>query len=520
MTLDELKGILTKVNDEYEKTRVKPDGTYNADAAGKYWDSLPRIPYSELPPELQAVADEITIEAAKKFLHECYLDGDFSKYEADPELYDKAIIEALHAAKYEVSGVNTELRITGNAAIDAVERENRPVSLYANDFMTAWETVTKEKRPRNVAIERGALMTIGGHISSYSIDDLKDALNGFSIFELPGDTTAEKAFLQNGQLNTMLVPVNKLTGVTKLHEAFLMFGVEAVKAAADDSDYTISFYTPTICRELHIDPRQYSTKRGDDATDLSELRFNALIDLVRPFEKYVGRTPDGSYYRVYMFDSYEKDGEIFKIRAPYLFKLKEHATAQQLKHSPYNSLFHSSVVSEPNHAAVELANRILTGLVTRGTRADYRTYKTEPKKARQTVTKTDDKGNKTTTTTVYDTTPDEQPAQQEPTVTWKCKFSTLIADSPQAAAELAAILADNTLKNKSQVYNSKLRHLFETAYRIIEEKSDAPTYYVDLTLPTTVKTVGGKKKRVYDIPTKSTVNRFCVIKHRGKRKTT
>ena len=149
MTLDELKGILTKVNDEYEKTRVKPDGTYNADAAGKYWDSLPRIPYSELPPELQAVADEITIEAAKKFLHECYLDGDFSKYEADPELYDKAIIEALHAAKYEVSGVNTELRITGNAAIDAVERENRPVSLYANDFMTAWETVTKEKRPRD-----------------------------------------------------------------------------------------------------------------------------------------------------------------------------------------------------------------------------------------------------------------------------------------------------------------------------------------------------------------------------------
>lgn len=518
MTLDELKGISTKVNDEYEKTRVKPDGTYNADAAGKYWDSLPRIPYSELPPDLQAEADEITIENAKRFLHECYIDGDFSKYEADPELYDSYIIAALHTARYEV---NADPALLDHLADVDGKQDNHVVNLYATDFMTAWETVTKEKRPRNVAIERGALMTIKGHISSYSLDDLKDALNGFSIFELPGNTTAEKAFLKNGQLNTMLVPVNNLTGVTKLHEAFLMFGVEAVKAAADDSDYTISFYTPTICRELHIDPRQYSTKRGDDATDLSELRFNALIDLVRPFEKYVGRTPDGSYYRVYMFDSYEKDGEIFNMRAPYLFKLKEHATAQQLKHSPYNSLFHSSVVSEPNHAAVELANRILTGLVTRGTRrADYNTYNAEPKKARQTVTKTDDKGNKTTTTTVYDTAPDEPPTNKEKIFTWRCRFSTLIKESPQAAAELAAILADNTLKNKSQVYNSKLRHLFETAYRIIEEKSDAPTYYVDLTLPTTVKTVGGKEKRVYDIPTKSTVNRFCVIKHRGKRKTT
>ena len=42
-----------------------------------------------------------------------------------------------------------------------------------------------------------------------------------------------------------------------------------------------------------------------------------------------------------------------------------------------------------------------------------------------------------------------------------------------AGPDEAAILADNTLKNKSQVYNSKLRHLFETAYRIIAEKSDA-----------------------------------------------
>lgn len=518
MTLDELKGILTKVNDEYEKTRVKPDGTYNADAAGKFWESLPRVPYTELPPDLQAEADEITIENAKRFLHECYIDGDFSKYEADPELYDSYIIAALHTARYEV---NTDPALLDHLADVDVKRDNHVVNLYATDFMAAWETVTKEKRPRDVAVERGVLMTIKGHISSYSLDDLKDALNGFSIFELPGDTTAEKAFLQNGQLNTTLVPVNDLKEVARLHGAFLMFGVEAVKAAPDDSDYTISFYTPSICRELHIDPRQYSTKRGDDAPELSELRFQALLNEVTAWERYVGRTPDGNYYRVCMFESYEKDGEIFNMRAPYLFKLKEHATAQQLKHSPYNDFFHSSVYSEQNYAAVELADRILKGLVKRGTRrADYRTYEAEPKKKKQTTTKTDSQGNKTTTTTIYDITPDEQPATKDNIFTWRCKFSTLIEESPQAAAELAAILADNTLKNKSQVYNSKLRHLFETAYRIIEEKSDAPTYYVDLTLPTTVKTVGGKKKRVYDIPTKSTVNRYCIIKHRGKRKTT
>ena len=553
MTLQEIQAIIDAVNAKYEANKSKADGSYNAEAAGEFWESLPRIAYGELPPELQAVADEITVEGAKAFLLESYVsyhpDGDISRYEADPALFDRTITEALHAARYEVNGTDPTLIVTGNPKVDEAIRQNRPVSLYANDFMAAWDKVTQEKAsPRSAAIEKGALMTIGGRIASYSTDDLKDALNAYSIYRLPSSVDRKQAFDKDGKLNALMLQDKPLEGLTELHTAFLMAVVQAVSLAQfDDGDNTISFYLPAICRDLKIDPRTYSKKRGT-GQNYADMRLAAMLEMITPFDPLVGRTPDGSFYRVLTFEIYDKNSDTMTISTPYLYRLKAIAEqkATDQKHPQLNRLLHSTVVNEPNRAAVELANRILTGIVNRGIRADYRTYKAEPKVTKKTVTRTNKDGQRTTTTTVYDTEsqPDDAPAPTK-TVTYKVKYQTLIDDCPQLKSELDAIIngkgkaereaeerakqenreatADEIKKAREkdkktipQRYNKKLKDVFTAAFRIIAEKSDAPARYLDFTLPTTTRTVKGKKSKAYDVPTKSTLSRSMVITHSGR----
>lgn len=547
MTLKEIQDMIDAVNAEYEASKANADGSYNADAAGKYWENLPRIAYGDLPPELQAVADEITAEGAKAFLLESYIsyhpDGDLSRYEADPALFDRTITEALRAARYEVKGIT--IKAAGNPAVD----EAIKVSLYANDFMAAWNKVTQEKAsPRSAAIEKGALMTIGGRIASYSTDDLKDALNAYSIYRLPSNVDRKQAFDDTGKLNALVLQDKPLEGLTQIHTAFLMAVVQAVSLSqADDGSNTVSFYLPAICRELKIDPRTYSNKRST-GQDYAQQRFNAMIEIITPFDPFVGRTPDGSFYRVLTFKSYDKGSETMNVSTPYLYRLKAIAAQRStdLKHPQLNRLLHGAVVSEPNRAAVELASRILTGIVNRGVRADYKTYKAEPKVSKKTVTRTGSDGQRTTTTTVYDTGDqiDDAPAPSK-IVTYKVKYSTLINDCPQLKRELDEITtgkgkAERDLEAQAaaehrtasaeeirqarekdrkiipQRINKKLKDIFTAAFRIIAEKSDAPARYIDFTLPTTTRTVKGKKCETYDVPTKSTLTRSMIITHRGR----
>ena len=408
--------------------------------------------------------------------------------------------------------------------------------------MAAWDKVTQEKAsPRSAAIEKGALMTIGGRIASYSTDDLKDALNAYSIYRLPSNVDRKQAFDDTGKLNVLMLQDKPLEGLTQIHTAFLMAVVQAVSLTQiDDGDNTISFYLPAICRDLGIDPRTYSSKRRA-GQDYAEMRLAAMLDIITPFDPFVGRTPDGSFYRVLTFVSYDKGSETMTISAPYFYRLKaiteQRATGQ--KHPQLNRLMHSSAVNEPNRAAVELANRILTGIVKRGVRADYRTYNAEPKKVAETVTRTKD-GQRTTTTTVYDTgsQTDDTPAPSK-TVTYKVKYQTLIEDCPQLKSELDEIIngkgkaereaekrnasaeeikkaREKDKKTIPQRVNKKLKDVFTAAFRIIAEKSDAPARYLDFTLPTTTRTVKGKKSKAYDVPTKSTLARYMVITHRGR----
>lgn len=382
------------------------------------------------------------------------------------------------------------------------------------------EQEKQEQTPREKAMERGAVMTLRNHVTAFSAEDLQSALTGASIFMLPGAAKDFKFDETTGQLNTLSLDTGekKLLQLTKMHTALLMFVAQSFFLQSDESENgLLSFYVPTICRELNIDAREFSTKRekGAEKPPLHELQAQKLLSLIEPFDPMVGVTEDGSYYRVLAFHGYDKESRTMTISAPYIKRQLEIARSRDLKHSPLNQLFHSSIASEHNQGAVELANRILAGLLRRGNVADPKTYNRKPKKTKQTVTKTDIHGNRTTTTTTFDTTEEPQPQKQkQKIVTYQVSFKGLIADCPQLRADLEAIKQNESNKKTwRQAYNSKLKQAFEAAFRILLEKSDMLNYYSNLDF----EPKNPKTKKIQP-PTISTLSRKLIITHNGKNK--
>lgn len=410
-------------------------------------------------------------------------------YDKEWEAWNKKIADTNREYKdIVINALKKELSVTPTTELARSET----ITELLNSFLATIDpSRPSTTNPRDVAIEKGALMTIGGHIASYSSDNLADALNAFSIFQLPVNRDIKECFDSAGKLNMLIVPKEQLEELSKIYTAFLGAIAQAVSLADQDGENnTITFYVPTICREMGIDPRGYSERRTE-STNLADLRRDALISIISQFELLVGRTPDGSYYRVLSFTSYEKESETMTISAPYIFKLAEIANNQAIeaKRSQLNQLLHGNVVNEPNSAAVELASCILTGVLRRGTATDYKT--------------------------------DTESIEKSGIITYRVKFSTLISRCPQLSKALEAIEKGkdengNDKKNKTQAYNSKLKQTFEAAYRIIEKKSDAPNKYDDFKMPKTQRTVKGQRKECYDIPTKSTLSRQMVIKYKKK----
>lgn len=148
MTLKEIKRQIEAAHAAYEANKANADGSYNAEAAGELWESLPRVYYAELPAKLKKEADKITTDKAKRFLYECYPIGTLDDVAADQTAFNEKLTEALHAARYLIESTDlTPPKSTGNAAVDAATLEAfSPVSLIGADLVTAWEQVSGFKR--------------------------------------------------------------------------------------------------------------------------------------------------------------------------------------------------------------------------------------------------------------------------------------------------------------------------------------------------------------------------------------
>ena len=313
-----------------------------------------------------------------------------------------------------------------------------------------------------------------------------------------------KLFDDNGALNTLAVRTNDLQSLKEINTQFLMAALEYVRLTEDDGTHTFSIYLPGAGNDLKIDGRGHSKDRSKNTPAArGQARLNFIYESAAPFDRFVGQTPNGGIYRVLSFQSYDPESETVTFSAPYLFKLKEMAETQRPHHSVYNKLFHGDIMTEPNKAAVELANRILNGVLIRGITPDAATGRKVKKENPDQIS-------------IFDNEEMAASGVDNKKITYRVKYSTIIKECPQINGILQEILESDS-KTKWQAYNSKLKQTFEAAYRIIMEKSDAQQEYENFKLPGRYKTVKNVRKYVFDVPTKSTLNSKLIISHYGRK---
>lgn len=427
--------------------------------------------------------------------------------EADDELASMSLDEALESGRLEVLiDYDTPLGIPDDEETDTEA--------------TAITTPSKQPTARAAAIERGAVMSLDGHVTAYSHKELQHALDGFSLFRLPTGTDEKEAFGNDGRVNDSLKTALSLGQVSPLrltkYQAGFFYAVNRIfdlyDTSSDGDREKVEVYIPGILRDMGIDARAYRKKQRDESGkaietpaserrvkgDPKEQRRDAILALAAPFAGVYGKAPNGDLFQVLSIGTYRDASETIVISSPFLAELRHIADSK--KH-PLHRYLHSSVVNEKNQAAVELANQIIIGVVQRG----YHRLASDRPVKKRTVEHTGKDGAKTKTVYEYDDMDDKTHAP----VVYRVQYQTLIDKCP--------LLLDELKEAKSvNAYNRKLQLTFEAAFRIIETKSDLPKHYKNLSLPMVRRTRGGKKVMCYESPTKSTTRRNLIITHDGR----
>lgn len=427
--------------------------------------------------------------------------------EADDELASMSLDEALESGRLEVLiDYDTPLGIPDDEETDTEA--------------TAITTPSKQPTARQLAIERGAVMSLDGHVTAYSHKELQHALDGFSLFRLPPGTDEKDVFGDGGRVKDTIKTAISLGQVSPLrltkYQAGFFYAVnrafDLYDTSGDGNRENVEVYIPGIMRDMGIDARAYRKKQRDESGkaietpaserrvkgDPREQRRDAMLALAASFANAYGIAPNGDLFQVLSIGTYRKASETIVISSPFLAELRRIADSK--KH-PLHRYLHSSVVNEKNQAAVELANQIIIGVVQRG----YHRLASDRPVKKRTVEHTGKDGAKTKTVYEYDDMDDKTPAP----VVYRVQYQTLIDKCP--------LLLDELKEAKSvNAYNRKLQLTFEAAFRIIETKSDLPKHYKNLSLPMVRRTRGGKKVMCYESPTKSTTRRNLIITHDGR----
>ena len=247
MKIKDIKAALNAVHDEYERTKALPDGKYNADAAGTYWDSLPRIPYDELPDSLKRkVRDRFTADTIRQFLIECYPEHDTQQADGTiatgyvtltagiPEKdMQKLFIRTRNTAVYTIESQDMEPTLYGNHACDAAKKAGQIVSagfyqrhISDKDYMHAL-TAERNKTAYVAIVEPGAF------------DKLQIDPNGI--------ITYNKQFAGVLKQNVK----GKYTDIADIDFPLLVqFYTAAFNAAQTSDANTVTVYIPAFFREM------------------------------------------------------------------------------------------------------------------------------------------------------------------------------------------------------------------------------------------------------------------------------
>lgn len=347
----------------------------------------------------------------------------------------------------------------------------------------AAEKAAAGKEKRDAAAQSGAIVNVW---AAYAAPESKDdklapfynqMLSRDNIYEL-SPSADMSLFDDRGRLSSLLPKDQQPIAINRaqagLFHTLLSAAAQATESGNDQSN-TVPLHLPSFFQKTGIDPRPYSAKRTDLATTPQQTRADKMYEIISPFERYVGKAPDGSLYRFAVFSSYNVSTETFSIHCPYFFEC-----ARQISLDRFKRLAHADLANERNQAAVEIVFFLLRGLATRGiTTPDGKTWNA------QTETET----------------PEEE--KKPRLFSYKISYKGIVANCPQIKHELEGIITSDS-KTKNQAYNAKLKQTFSAAVHLLKSKTDAPQYYKNF------------KIHAAPLPTKSTLRTFLTITYEGK----
>lgn len=482
-------------------------------------------------PEFQTESAEFDRKAYRNYLlsvHEAYLQNPPTtpKRHPNPKL-------DIYSTEYDVDAAIDAQLHDADVTPHLLDLMRQIAESFKDPDFQTWNIIIQpsipnvpDERPRDLAIKQGAIMTLNNRIASPSAKGLENAFTPARITrwkKVDGTYTVDE---ETGQYT--FFPNAQFSDVLKLHGAFLaaifQLATEQLATKGSFEKKSIKFYAPAICKEAGIDPRENSKDRqkGNTAKTMQELRREAIETRISAFEDFMGISNNGGYYRVLVLNSYDPNSETFDVSSPYIFQLmQELAQLQEIQHhSQVNKLIHATAISERNYAAYEVANLLTTYVLQLGSAGKKATQQVK-KRSKTRVTKD---GEKFTDTITYDTK-EAGPTEYK----YHKRYSELIAECPQFKSALDEIRHSDS-KNKTALYNMKLKRILEGAYKIILEDSDLPKMFKNLRIngvgqwadyapcDITLDKYKPKRRRAqnFNIPTKSKLDAVLYITHEGK----
>ena len=496
---------LSEIRERLEALADQQPGETIEEYSQRAWDGLPRIPYKELPRSLQQnVRERFTADILRDFLREGYNMTDFAAnvlkmdaaHVADlPLPFEDEITAGIPAEDLDAILIRTR-----NTAVYTVEYEapgQLAPMLYGNHAIEAFETAIDEYRERleekhqqaqakakgqkpQRTQRAGNLVSAGFY--QYLISDKKyqGALttqqNKNAYIALMNPDFFKRLDFENG---TVMFD-QETAGIVKRYIKGRYADVQdldfplltqiytaAVKSNVRHDAFTITVSLPQFFREMGIE-----TSKGNAPDIMAKLHS---------FENCVGIMPGTqTVSKLFSIIQLDMKNQTMTFAAPYIMKLSEvlaeknHVEKKTRQgalidyQQPYhNTLVHSSIAKERNKTAVELVYLITTGLLQRGYVPDIKTYRK--------------KGAKT---------------QYPERVTYSISFRSLINDAPLLRG---LIQSYKDVSNQ----NNALRRAFEKAYQLIDKKTDAAEWFIDL-----------QGNRI--VPTMATLDDELTFTHNGR----
>ena len=437
----------------------------NADGTSEYWDLLPRCHYGELPASLQKIARQrFTIDNLRDFLQECYTGEEWASIIADitPDDLAKTLLRTRNTAIYTIESENGDLSpmLYGDHAITAFEavineNENAPVNKKGK----------KSRISANKAARGGQLVSAGYYQISISDKKYKHALttkrNKSAYIAVMTPDFFEKLDFTGGIITFDREIAGYIRAdrrgsyedIQDIDPALLtQIYTAAVKAHKSHSGYTITVYFNAFLREMGIDPGK------SNAPD--------IMRKLRSFENCIGiMQGTGIIAKLFSIIEINVTDNTMTFAVPYILRLIDELESKNKIErktkdgdieyiAPYhNMLVYSTIANERNKTAVELVYLIIAGLHQRGKVPDANTY---AKKDMQ---------------------------HRDPRlVTYQTSFGSLVDDTSILSGRIEAYKSTAD-KNKA------LRRAFEKAYQLIETKTDAGEYFIDLQIPKIIPTI-------------------------------